>query len=72
MQTGYQESVTNEEGLFCYRCNLPLVSEKVFLSYLRSTFPTQLLKCPKCGLVYISEKTALTKAAEVEKTVEEK
>jgi len=72
MQTGYRESVTNEDGIYCFRCNIPLASDKVFLSYLRSTFPTQLLKCPDCGLVYISEELATTKAVEVEKSIEDK
>ena len=72
MQTAYHESVINEDGLFCFRCNVPLESDKVFLSYLQSSFPTQLLKCPKCGLVYIGEEMATTKAVEVEKTVEGK
>jgi uncharacterized C2H2 Zn-finger protein len=72
MKTGYNESVANEEGLYCFRCNVTLVSDKVFLQYLTSTFPTQLLKCPQCGLVHIDEKTVMTKALEVERTLEEK
>jgi len=72
MKTGYNESVSNENGLYCFCCNEPLISEKVFLTYLRSTFPTQLLKCPKCGLVYIDEEMVTTKAVEVEMVLEEK
>ena len=72
MLTGYRESVTNEDGLYCFRCGATLSSDKVYLSYLRSTFPAQLLKCPICGLVYINEETAVKKALEIEKTIEEK
>ena len=72
MKTGYDESLPNEDGLYCFRCNETLVSDKVLLQYLSSSFPTQLLKCPKCGLVYIDEKVIMTKAVEVERTIEEK
>ena len=72
MKTGYHESVANEDGIYCFRCDEVLVSDKVFLKYLTSAFPTQLLKCPKCGLIYISDEMIMTKAVEVEKTIEEK
>jgi len=72
MKTGYDASVTNESGLYCYRCDETLVSSKVFLQYLASSFPTQLLKCPKCGIIHIDENMIMTKAVDVEKTIEEK
>ena len=72
MKTGYGESLPNDDGLFCFRCDKILVSDKVFLNYLTNTFPTQLLKCPQCGLVYIDEEMIMTKAQEVERTIEEK
>jgi len=72
MKGGYGDSIANEDGLYCFRCNETLVSDKVFISYLTNTFPTQLLKCPKCGMVYIDEDMVMTKAREVEMTIEEK
>ena len=72
MNTGYGESLPNNDGLYCFRCNEPMVSDKVFLQYLTNTFPTQLLKCPKCDLIYIDEDMVMKKAVEVEKTIEEK
>ena len=72
MKTGYGDNLTNEDGLYCFCCNETLVSDKVFLNYLTNTFPTQLLKCPKCGLVYIDEETVIYKAHEVERTIEDK
>jgi len=72
MKTGYDTSVTNEAGLYCYRCDEVLVSSKVFLQYLASSFPTQLLKCPKCSTLYIDEDMIMTKAVDVERTIEEK
>jgi len=72
MKAGYGDSLVNENGLYCFRCNEVLVSDKVFLNYLTNTFPTQLLKCPECGMVYIDEDMVMTKAHEVERTVEDK
>ena len=72
MNTGYGEGLTNNDGLYCFRCDEVLVSDKVFINYLTNTFPTQLLKCLKCGLVYIDEEMVMKKAVEVERTVEEK
>ena len=72
MKAGYGETLTNKDGLYCFCCNEPLVSDKVFLNYLTNTFPTQLLKCPKCDLVYIDEEMVMNKAHEVERTIEEK
>jgi len=72
VKTGYGEGIINEDGLFCFRCDKTLVSDKVFMNYLTNTFPTQLLKCPVCGLVYIDEDMVMKKAHEVEKTIEEK
>jgi hypothetical protein len=45
---------------------------KVTASYLGSEFPVDLLKCPKCGFVFVSEDLALGKMAEVEQTLEDK
>ena len=72
MKAGYDGLAANDEGLYCFRCDVALVSDKVFMRYLSSSFPTQLLKCPKCGLVHIDEETVMTKALEVERTIEEK
>jgi len=72
MKAGYGEGIKNDEGLYCFRCNEILVSDKVFMNYLTNTFPTQLLKCPICGLVYIDEDMVMSKAHEVERTIEEK
>ena len=72
MKTGYGENLKNEDGLYCFRCGETLVSDKVFMQYLTNTFPTQLLQCPKCGLIYIDEDMVMKKAVEVERTVEDK
>ena len=72
MKTGYGEGISNEDGVYCFRCGVALVSDKARMRYLMSAFPTQVLKCPICGLIHIDENTVMTKALEVERTLEEK
>jgi len=72
MKAGYGEGIANVDGLYCFRCNETLTSDKVFMNYLTNSFPTQLLKCSICGLVYIDEDMVMQKAHEVERTIEEK
>lgn len=67
-----EEAIINKDNLRCGKCDLLLVAGKVNVTYLNSSFPTQLLRCPKCGQSFISEKLALGKAVEVEKVLEDK
>lgn len=63
----------NEENVFeCLKCGIPMEPGKVTVSYMGSSFPVELLKCKKCGLVLITEDLALGKMLEVEKTLEDK
>lgn len=63
---------TNKEGLTCYKCKLPLEPGKIHITYLKSTFPAELLVCPKCGQVFVPEDLAMGRMKEVEKNLEEK
>ncbi len=56
----------------CADCNIPLETSKVDVAYLDSAFPVELLKCPNCGLVLITEDLALGRMAEAEKQLEDK
>jgi phage FluMu protein Com len=58
--------------ILCAQCNLLLETAKVNVAYLDNAFPGDLLKCPRCGQVYIPEDLALGKMAEVEKQLEDK
>ena len=60
------------DGWVCTKCNLPLVLGKVDISYMGNSFPVDLLRCPKCGMVLIPEELALGKMVEVEKALEDK
>ncbi len=64
--------IENTEGIRCASCDLVLEPAKITLSYMRSTFPTTLLRCPGCGQCYLPEELALGPAREVEASLEEK
>ncbi len=67
-----QEAQPEESVWSCVRCDLPLKTESVGVSYLGNTFPVDLLRCPNCGLTLVTEDTALGKMADVEKLLEDK
>ncbi|RPH24199.1 MAG: hypothetical protein EHM93_20280 [Bacteroidales bacterium] len=56
----------------CAKCGVLLEAGKVTVEYLGNAYPVDLLKCPQCGLVMVSEELALGKMAEVEKLLEDK
>ena len=58
--------------LICELCQLELKTEKVFLNYLGSSFHAELLKCPKCGQVFLPEELVKSRVAEVEMQLEDK
>jgi uncharacterized Zn finger protein len=58
--------------LSCAKCKQELVPGKVTVSYLGNTFPVELLKCPNCGLVFVSEDLATGKMLQVEQALEDK
>lgn len=60
------------EGILCASCGLALERVEVTISYLKSTFPAEILGCPACGQVYVPEDLALGRMAEVERTLEDK
>ena len=64
-----QDSDTN---IICTRCNRALIKAKVKLSYLDMKFENELLKCPECNQVFITEDLAMGKMLEVERALEEK
>jgi rubredoxin len=60
------------EDWLCAKCGVPLEMGKVEVGYMRSKYPVDLPRCPRCGLVFIPEELALGKMAEVEKLLEDK
>jgi predicted RNA-binding Zn-ribbon protein involved in translation (DUF1610 family) len=56
----------------CGECGEELVVAKVNLTYLGGSFEVELLKCPGCGMVLITEDLATGKMLDVEKSLEDK
>ncbi|MBN1838684.1 MAG: DNA-binding protein [Campylobacterales bacterium] len=56
----------------CDKCHEALVLQKVHVRYLEGSFEVELLKCPTCKMVFISDELAMGKMLEVEKGLEDK
>lgn len=56
----------------CGKCRIKLELHKSKVRYLDGNFEVELMKCPKCNKVFISEELALGKMLEVEKGLEDK
>jgi len=56
----------------CRPCGVPLEPGIVELRYLGNVFKVELLVCPKCSAVLISEDLALGRMLEVEQLLEDK
>jgi hypothetical protein len=61
-----------ETKWICAKCSLALEPEKVQVQYLGSFFTTDLMRCPGCGTVLITEEMALGKLAQLEQVIEDK
>ncbi|SMC46160.1 DVU_1557 family redox protein [Sporomusa malonica] len=59
-------------GMICCKCLKELKPCKTYFKYLGNSFFTDVLKCPECGQVYISETLAKGRMAEVEMQLEDK
>lgn len=62
----------NKAPWVCAKCRKELMTDKVKVRYLEGNFEVELLKCPECNQVFISEELALGKMLEVEKGLEDK
>ena len=56
----------------CGSCGVSLEFAQTEVSYMGSQYPVELPRCPKCGIVFIPERLALGKMAEIEKILEDK
>lgn len=62
----------NENDLFCVKCQIGLEQSNVTFSYLGHHFSAEVLRCPICGQLYLSEDMVRGKIAQVEELLEEK
>lgn len=56
----------------CGRCGGALSVGEVTVGYMGHRFTAKLPKCPRCGLILVSEEVAMGKMAEVEQILEDK
>ena len=56
----------------CSKCGTTLENVMVKVKYIGGNIEVELLKCPKCNMVLITEDLALGKMLEVEKNLEDK
>jgi hypothetical protein len=70
MNTSLKSSSENQ--WICERCNKKLERGKAQIGYLGSLFTVDILKCPMCGIVMVTEEMAVNKMAEAEQLLEDK
>ncbi|NYB72696.1 MULTISPECIES: DVU_1557 family redox protein [Sedimentibacter] len=61
-----------EKKIICFKCNKELVPKKTYFNYLEHSFFTDILSCPDCGEVFISEELVKGRISEVEMQLEDK
>jgi uncharacterized Zn finger protein len=61
-----------DKKLICHLCKEELKRAKTFFKYLGHSFHTDLLRCPKCGQVFIPEELTKGRMADVEMQLEDK
>jgi hypothetical protein len=71
MNTNSKETETGNQ-MICYKCQCELQNQKVDFHYLGHYFSNDMLVCPICGQVFVSEVLAKGKMAEVEMLLEDK
>ncbi len=58
--------------LKCEKCDVPMEPMDARFKYLKRDFQHKVLRCPKCGLVYIPKDLAKGRMKEVESALEDK
>jgi len=58
--------------LICNNCQVKLIASKTHFEYLGYPFHADMLRCPKCGQVFIPEDMVKGRMAEVEMLLEDK
>lgn len=61
------------ENWYCFKCKQKMEEREVYLAYMGSEFPGILgMKCPKCGVEYLSEEFVIGQLREGEQMMESK
>ena len=57
---------------YCFKCKEKMETSKIKLVYMEIDSDSEGLRCPKCGVGYITEEVAVDSIAKGEKMIEEK
>ena len=60
------------EDITCTRCGVKMELSQADFTYLGHNFHTDVMRCPKCGEVYIPQELAEGKIADTETALEDK
>lgn len=60
------------EKWHCFKDKVPMVEAELLVSYLDTTNAIEGIKCPKCGLAFLTEETVTGKVNEAETMMENK
>ncbi|MBR7189704.1 MAG: DNA-binding protein [Oscillospiraceae bacterium] len=60
------------EDIVCDRCRAKMELARADFTYLGHNFHTEVMRCPKCGAVYIPQELAEGKIADAETALEDK
>lgn len=64
--------MASNKKLICSKCECELKEMDTQFTYLDKKFRHKVLRCPKCGQVFIPEDLAKGKMSQLEKSLEEK
>lgn len=60
------------EDILCAGCGVKMVLAQADFKYLGHSFHTEVMRCPRCGAVYIPQELAEGKIADAETALEDK
>lgn len=64
--------MASKQKLICEKCHVEMIPMDARFKYLKRDFQHQVLRCPKCGQVYIDKNLAKGRMKEVESALEDK
>jgi len=70
--SGQEKTIIKNEEWMCAKCGVSLVPKNTIFAYMGMTFSHEVLRCPSCGMAFISKELADGKMAEVEQLMEDK
>ena len=64
--------MAERKTMMCCKCQKEMKPGKTTFNYLGHSFYTDILKCPECGEIFISEELVRGRITEVEMQLEDK